>query len=177
MYGTFARYSSSQNTRRSNSLRSYVNVQFKNEWTTIYKTRAVHCIEIGRASILVHSAHQYVVSEIGNLKVTHKQQGQVWNDKDIRVEKAIKKPPASWKMRSCKIFLTYRPLEVRKYNFVEVSGHNLEISDLKFLPSVLPFYKMLFMNKLVFSSYVDCCVEDAAFWAVHQLVAIPGWLR
>jgi hypothetical protein len=41
------------------------------------------------------------------------------------------------------------------YNFVEVSGHNLEVSGHNLeisQTSVLAFYKMLFMNKLEFSS-------------------------
>jgi hypothetical protein len=43
-----------------------------------------------------------------------------------------------------------------KYNFVEVSGHNLENSLTWGFYLRLPFNKMLFINNLEFSSLVDC---------------------
>jgi hypothetical protein len=36
---------------------------------------------------------------------------------------------------------------------------DIEFSDLKFLPSLWAFYKMLFMHKLEFSSLIDCFVR------------------
>ncbi len=46
-----------------------------------------------------------------------------------------------------------------KYNFVDVSGQYLEVSQpLRFLPWFWPFYKKLFMNKLVFSALIACFV-------------------
>jgi hypothetical protein len=36
--------------------------------------------------------------------------------------------------------------------------NGINFSDLRFLPLILPFYKMLFMNKLEFSSLTDCLV-------------------
>ncbi len=46
-----------------------------------------------------------------------------------------------------------------KYNFVTVFGHNLEISQiLCFYLRFLPFYKILFLNKLGCSPLIDCLV-------------------
>jgi hypothetical protein len=45
------------------------------------------------------------------------------------------------------------------YTFIGVSEHNLESSQtLGFYLSFLPFYKVLFKNKLEFSSLTDCFV-------------------
>ncbi len=45
----------------------------------------------------------------------------------------------------------------RTYTYVEVSGHNLESSQTwGFYHSFLPFYKVLFKNKLEFYSLIDC---------------------
>jgi hypothetical protein len=42
-------------------------------------------------------------------------------------------------------------MEFLKYNFVEVSGHNLKFLGLEVsIPPFLPFNNMLFMNKLEF---------------------------
>jgi len=47
----------------------------------------------------------------------------------------------------------------RTNTYVEVSGHNLESSQTwGFYHSFLPFYKVLFKNKLEFSSLIDCFV-------------------
>ncbi len=54
------------------------------------------------------------------------------------------------------MFQKVEPLST-EMEFMKVQFHFI-IFQLRFLPSFLPFYKMLFINKLEFSSVIDCFV-------------------
>ncbi len=66
---------------------------------------------------------------------------------------------------TCHVSLSLLVMDIPEMEFMKVKfrwgfwAYSWDFSDLNFLPSFLSFYKMLFMNKLEFSSLIDFLVS------------------